>query len=570
MTGPVANANLDPFAAHSQNVTAGGNPVTVQAARTGKNNADIDLDSDKYKNLDPAEALQKAFLEKTQLPFDPTLKNFTLKKGFDKDNQGSIELHAYRNPPGPECYYLTRTWKVTYEKNGKLEDLTFSKKIYTSVEIPLKAEGHTQKQYMAALAARTYANIVESMIKHNAGQTDELYNSISTHMSKIAKDRFVTMEMYNGDRKVTINPKESLVRKNKMENQMITTVVLNIRAGNKRENEVLKNDPTKNKTKIENESDAYPQIHLVDFVSRKNKAHKAEEFYSKSYVLKADTDSSNHVKEMAVLLKSDDIVNAVRGDENLSPEQACYEAGVDLNQFKEVSQNKLNESVSEFYQTARFFSVKKEIPALMENFGRDPNVVTIQEQTLSILPPKVPTGWKEKIQAPFKKENISLNKPEILSAIVDLAENSTLTRIQQTDLSNLVKSYKKAHKELESMDKKISKIEADCEKMGMPVDAKQTGDRKKTLKTIDDLLKKAEAALPNAKVKADPTQTESEEESNLENEDSGSQGIDLDSDASGTESLSSEETSSKESKFNPTILNSDLYEDLKSESGEGK
>lgn len=489
---------LNPQASPAQPVRAGAAP---QFDANGAGNNVIDLDSDTYKNKDPAEALKEAFKANTNSAFDDKLANFALNKGFIKDKNNSVELHAYSNPPGPECYYLTRKWTINYtDAAGKPQSIAFTKKIYTSVEIPHGKEGHEQKQYMAALAARTYANVVESMIKNNAGTKDDLYQQFGHHMSKIAKDRFVTMEMFNGQEKITVNPKQSTLRKPKIENQKITTVVLNIRSGNKRENELIKSDASKDKTKLELEQDIYPQINLISLKSKSTlQTTKADEFYKKPYVLKSDANSSSHVKEMSVLLRNEEIIKAVKEGE-LSPEEACHDAGVSFDQFKAINQEQLNRTASEFYQHARFFKFKNEIPSLMESFGRDPDSrkpITIQDQTFNILPPKQPEGVFERTKAFVKKKE--LKDLELLEAIGNLAQNP-ITSTQQRDLNNLINAYNKTYEEMLKLDEKIIQIEDDFKEMGVEVKEEQRVERQKLLNNVGRLLNKAGKALKSANV----------------------------------------------------------------------
>ena len=449
-----------------QQLYAGANPLL-------QNNPDINgiinLDTN-HASDDPSKALLDIVAQKAGCTVDELkTKDFEIQKGFrpEKNSNEPIPIFAHSNPPGPDCYYLVRHWRVTVkDAQGQDLEMHFTKKIYTSVQVPanLDATEHKQQQYIAALAARTYANIEESrMIFGATGKENDLYKSVGTQMAKIAHDRFVTMEMFNNAKNVTVNPS----KKNKISDTTVDHIQLRFR--------VTKADPKKGDRKLE-------QFHTIPL-----KAATALELKEKIYRFQGENTSSAHARTVATSLNREEALNLIK-NEDMSPTEAYAEVGLTLSEARGAIVSEINGKNAAFYNDLAYFNDRKSLSSLMTNHTKD-NYQLSQDILNKITSEK----------SILERLNLKKPVPQDLAALIKLntlLEGNPTASIQK-DASRLLEAATNVYNKMNASNEMLSKLEKELDATGAPVDPKSKLERDDILKTMNNLIQKWASSLPN-------------------------------------------------------------------------
>lgn len=449
-----------------QTVQAGGNPLLQNDPSIS---GIINLDA-KHGTEEPSKALLDIVAQKAGCTVaDLVNKDFKLEKGFRDPGMGKdkpIPMYAYSNPPGPDCYYLVRHWKVTVDDaHGNPMEMQFSKKIYTSVEVPRNLDGgiHKQQQYIAALAARTYAQIEESrMIKGGTGKENDLFRDVGVQMSKIAHDRFVTLEMFNNAKNVAINPsKKTKVGKD----VMVDRVRLKFRGA-------------KVGKEGEQKMEGFHSILLT-------KNNKATELKDKTYLFMGDGSSSAHVRQVAAALNTKDALDAIRDD--VSPKEAFAAVGLSLDEAKEVKNGETQKATRSFYSQLAYFNDSKSVTNLMSNDQAKYQLST------SMLDKIVPDD-----RSFLEKMGISKKKPEDLTALKNLND---LVANNPTDSENhearmFLEAAKRVCDKMKVEDESITKLENELVLMGDDIKDTHKKERTKILQAMVTIIGTLEPLLP--------------------------------------------------------------------------
>lgn len=301
----------------SNSVAAGANPQL---------NASLDIPD----TNDPTSFIEETLKKRCAGP-DPSktvdltkFKEFKLHGNFEKENNAT-KLSTFRNGAGPECYCMKRTWTVTgTDEFNRDFELKFTKTIYTSIQVPPTYDGHAlaQTQYMAGIAASMYCDVVESMVKSLAGQTDELYAKIKDHMSKIRHDRFVKMVMLEGKKEIDLKDTKKLTK----HDHLVTSIRLDIRTGNAKRNETVKENK-------EYSDSAHPIIALstkIKKVAQMDTSYQ-EKLKAKKYQFSPPDTAPHHVKEMARMQSDQTLKDALIDAEKDDVADILEEHKVDKN-----------------------------------------------------------------------------------------------------------------------------------------------------------------------------------------------------------------------------------------------
>lgn len=475
---------MDPVNHINHPIAQPGAPAAGAVGNFQPNLGIINLDA--YEHLDPSTALLKIVADRAQCPIDQ-LQNFQLEsKGFrgDVDKDQPIPVYAYSNPPGPECYCFIRHWTVKYEDPGGAEHtLQFTKKIFTNVEIPRNYSGaeHKQQQYIAGMAARTYAKIEESRIIFGAtGVPNAVYTAIQPHISKIARDRFVRMEFFQGAEQISVNS-------SKVQDRLISSVRLNIRSGSKTNNAGLPADSPNR----ENESEAYPVFKLTDEVANAHLS-KEQELKGKKYQLMKDDTSSVFVTKLSTALRKTDIIHALHADPGLNPVEAFRNAGVEPAIMHALQQGQIHDLANKFYGNLECFRDKKAVnSSLMAHYGKGGE---ISKSFLNAVAPD--TGFKLK-DIWKKPEAVDLDLLNKIHAKYSL-NTENISEAEKVELDKIIKAYSAAYEELKKIDDELFHLESDLKTMGFEIDEAEQAKRIALLTNIYNIITTPGLAPPAA------------------------------------------------------------------------
>lgn len=281
---PIDDGATPPATVHGTPITVGDSPKLGDA---GKKELPDDFDA-----IETLENEIKTMTGKDLKSLGDALKvEGSLEKDGDK-----IKVFTFRNGNGPESYYFKRVFRVTY--NGQTKE--FTKNIYTNVEVPRNHDlhEHQQKVYMASIAATMYGEIIEETVKTDAGQAaGALYNQVHTHISKIKRDRFVTMELFAGDKPVPVHPQMRMFSKKTKPHEKLY-LINNVR--------ILKRTGDKD-SKDEASDSMVVLVKLAEKTSRVFRDNKPlkpsesayHELFNQRFVLQKSTVASSFVNEMA-------------------------------------------------------------------------------------------------------------------------------------------------------------------------------------------------------------------------------------------------------------------------------
>lgn len=450
-------------------------PIKAGASSIFNPHADmIDLDATAD---DPTKALISEVEKKTGKSIKD-LGNFKLEKGFrgpDDNPNAPIPIYPYSNPPGAECYCFIRYWTVKYDTPSGVEEIRFKKTIYTNVEIPKNFHGdaHKQKQYLAAIAARTYAKVEESRITYAAtGKKNHIYEAIESDISKIAHDRFVKLELFQGKERLLINPKNPKEFDN-YKDLVVTAVRLNIRAGRREYGADFKGDPSL----IESETDKHPLIPIAEKVA--SREIKPEDLKEKKYEFTPlpNTPPSEHTRKLHVLLKRDEILEEVTKNDRL-PKEILKEAGVTEAEFKAVIEGEMHAKSERFNSELELLTNSNTINThLMALYGGKQILSTT---LLEKITPKKEASILEKV-FPSQKKPKDL---DLLTNIAKLDANS-LTPNEKTELQSLVNACKEVQKKLTTLAKERLAKEQELDSLNIKTDRTITDQQSVYLTAIE-------------------------------------------------------------------------------------
>lgn len=448
-----------------QQLYAGANPLLQN---TPDVHGIISLDKNSISDA-PSSALLSIVAQKAGCTVDELKnKNLDIQKGFrpEKNSNEPIPIFAYSNPPGPDCYYLVRHWRVTVQDaQGQPMELHFTKKIYTSVQVPKNLDGteHKQQQYIAALAARTYAKIEESrMEKDGKGIENELYKSVGSQMAKIAHERFVTMEMFNNAKNVTINPS----KKNKISDTAVDNIQLRFR---------ISTTTPKGERKLE-------QFHTIPL-----QAATALELKQKTYRFQGENSSSAHVRTVAASLNREAALNLIKGGD-MTPEEAFAEVGLTINEAQAaITSDKMGKN-QEFYNDLAYFSDRKSLSSLMTNH-------TGANYQLS-------PGMLDKIATEksfLQKMNLQKTRPENLAPLTKLKTllEGAPTASELQDAKQLLEATRNVYYKMNASNKAITKLEKEQKTIGMEIAVEPKMDRNAILNKMADLFNEINNLISN-------------------------------------------------------------------------
>lgn len=445
----------------------------------------INLDTN-HASKEPSQVILKEVAAKLGCTVaDLATKNFRLQKGFqaEKNSNQPIPVYAYSNPPGPDCYYFVRHWRVTVTNDqGQDEEMHFSKKIYTSVEVPRTLDGAAQKQqqYVAALAARTYAKIEESRMIVGAGGQSDLYDSIGPQMSKIARDRFVTLEMFNNANKVAINP----LKTKDIKNVTVDQIRLHIRAA-------------KAGVEGELEHEGYKSISLTP----NGDPDTAIRLKKKIYEFEPGNTPSSHVRKVAAVLKTDDVLYNIRHND-MTPEQAFADADLTVAEARISKDGLIKDKVQSFYNQSKYFSDSSSVKHLMRSHA--PNSYELSDAMMNQIAPE--KSLAKRILNKNPKDFAALEK------LVDLIENKTPTGPQREQARMMLEATRNVHEAMKKDHAELLELEQDLVDMGITggVDPNATAARQAMLDKMAGFIATLDAAglpaVPDRPIQQGPVQ----------------------------------------------------------------
>lgn len=473
--------NIQPAAniQHAQEVQAGIIPVGNALLNAGI----ISLD-ETNPNEDPSQAVLAKVAQETGHSLEVLLrgdKGFTLDKGFRPDGAAKttpIPIHTYSNPPGPDCYYFVRHWRVEVRgADGQLKQMHFTKKIYTSVEVPNKLDVTTQKQqqYIAALAASTYAKVEESRIKFGNGQRDVLYDKIEGHISKIANDRFVTLEMFHGQQptRVAINP----LKDKDIKNVKVNQIQMQFRAA-------------KGGVEGEHPPEGYHTIILNPDKVEKSKVN--------SYQLVTDGGASPLVHDVARILHQENTLrnkqtilsNILQGD--MAPEQAFARAGVTADEMKAYQEREIGAKADNFKSQMNFKDAAA-VNRLMKNAGNE----SLSAEMKKKIAPEPSLLRRMRNQQP--------GELEVLEKLSSFMAKPDRTDKQKEEARLILDAAKNAYNIMKQEHEGILVIEQELVDMDIKDAIDQGIERKAILEEMKGYIDNLEAAgLPAAPVRVQP------------------------------------------------------------------
>ncbi len=470
---PPPDPDWGPVNANPQDqLQAGARPVGRNAVPD--DNGVINLDKN-HGNEEPSKAVLNAVAAKLGCTVEELKnKNFRLEKGFrpEKGSDKPIPVHAYSNPPGPDSYYFVRHWHVTVQDDqGQDVKMHFSKKIFTSVEVPRSLDGTVQKQqqYIAALAARTYAKIEESRMIVGAGGQSDLYNSIESHISKIAKDRFVTMEMFNNAKNVAVNPS----KEKKIKDVTVDNIRLHFRSGH---------------AGVEGEAD---EGFKVISLTPNDSPRKAQKLKEKIYQFEVDNAPSPHVRKVSNLLKAEDILHNIR-ENQMTPEDAFAEAGVTKEEIKEMKHGEIKGTVLKFYRQMNYFGDSKSVKNLMANHA--PNQYQISDDLMQNITKK--PSRMDRIKNRIGIDSAPPKDLTALKGLRDFVENKNPGANQKIEARMMLEAAKDVYKIMLEEHEAVKNIQTDLKDMGLPLSISPDAERQAILDEMKNHIDFLEEALP--------------------------------------------------------------------------
>lgn len=443
---------------------------------------------------DPITVIAKAAAQASGKAFSALGDDFKLHGSFKKNASGAIELLTFRNPPGPHCYCMIRKWEVTVkDAQGVEKPLSFEKKIYTNVVIPQSFDGkkHKEKEYVAGIAANMYAQVVEGTLRGQAGQANEMYDQVKDHISKIQRDRFITLSLYSGSKEVKVDKKPGFIQGLKgkeigldaLQGRQITHVMLNVRMGQAK----YAQDPL---TKEMMET-AHPIFDLSKGILSKkaapalaNKPTFKQKLQDKKYTVVANDNDPAYLRQVGKIKQTQDVREAV--EEGVSVEEALADAGIEKAAFIETLNGDNKGIMDTFNQLRTLVDNPAHYESLASRFDKQPD--TFDAEVKQLLNPKKNLGekMKGKIQPKKPEPYLLLNKLNEGLATKDLGIEA------KKDLNTLKGFATQALKQMKELDAQIVKnedllegLEDEAIRRQIEIDKKA---RKATLKAIESAL----------------------------------------------------------------------------------
>lgn len=437
---------------------------------------------------DPTHLLVKETLAHSGLTLEQLKDSFKLESSFQnplKPQEGRV-ITAEPNPPGPDQYSFTRHWIVKYtDTTGSPQELHFTKKIYTNVQVPagFDATAHQRQQYLALAASTAYSHVEEARMHFAVkGEKNALYSKLEADISKIAHDRFISMDLFHGADALLINPKDS----KKLQEALITSIQFNIRAGSKSFNAT-------NPTDRENDSDAYHMVPLAtDGVAMGLLLGKELKDAARAFNFQADRTASSHSQKVAILLKKQQIIDDI--NLNMPIDQAFAKANVTRSEVQSMEQSRLEAHGSEFHRLQALFGDRKAVKRdLMPQHGD--NTPITSEFLDRVLPEQ---GRLNSLLKPNKDPLALLtgiNREYGLTA----GNLHTLPQEEQNQIASLIHAGNAVYDKMDKENKAIDEVTSDLVKLKLLQDndpafvaAKQKRDQ-----TLADIKAVLDVFLPH-------------------------------------------------------------------------
>lgn len=381
-------------------------------------------------------------------------KDLKISSSFTKvDNFDAIKAMAYRDPPqnlkAPSCYCFEREWVINVkDATGTDQTIILRKIIYTNIVIPTNHDAALlhDKETMAGIAARCYANFVDNAVLFHAGKPGS-YKVTQDQITKVQKDNFIIMGLYYGDKKVLPN------KMKKAKNLTLTNVRLEFRGGKK-------------DAKDEEEGISSTIISLSTKVSSTSAKTIGQQERENKYLLVADGDSTKEIKDVAKTQQFRLFQEQV--DEGRDPDEVIEEMDDEnINQDMMAKQYRTaNEALQHtFDDRLHLFTESGRIDTLRNLY--EPTIAPVSKELKALLPRAhakpvavkgIKTGAKRALQ--FVKKSPPPNQDlGVLQALVKIEKKTNDDDIRE-EAKLLIDCYVDAYEQLKDIDEKMSKHEA--------------------------------------------------------------------------------------------------------------
>lgn len=414
-------------------------------------------------------------------------KDLKISSSFTKvDSFDAIKAMAYRDPPqslkAPSCYCFEREWVIkAKDAQGIEHTIVLRKVIYTNIVIPTNNDVGLlhDKETMAGLAARTYANFVDNAVLFNAGKPTS-YKITQDQITKVQKDNFLIMGLYSGKTKVLPN------KMKKAKNLTVTNVRLEFRGGKK-------------DAKDEEEGVSSTIISLSKKISATSAKTIGQQERENKYLLVADGNATQEIKDVAKTQQFrlfQDQVDAGRNPEEVIEEMK--DENINENAMAEQFRTENNALQTTFDDRLHLFTESGRIDTLRNLY--EPTYAPVSGELKSLLPRPhakpvavkgIKTGAKRALQ--FVKKSPPPNKGlGVLRSLVKIERKTDDDDIRE-EAKVLIDCYVDAYEQLQNLDKKMSKNEALIATISNDddeIDAmkEEQNSRKAVLKEIEDIL----------------------------------------------------------------------------------
>lgn len=430
---------------------------------------------------EPIEFLQKS-LEQTSGKKLEECRDLEIKGHFVKMKEGGpIKIFAYRAHPErvdlPSCYYFEREWtaKLT-DKDGNPKEIIFTKKIYTNVNIPTKTDEANfiqDTQYIANLAASTYANFIELVINGKSGNpkaANSEYLKIKEHVNKVQRDNFLHVELYEGRDQIT---QENLTKNFSNVTHVITAARIRIREGERGSKE----------ERLEVHFDK----NFLDKINTKagDVFTKGQRMRQKQFVLFTDENSSPEIKEISKIHHFRQIKQDALAGKNLV--ELLANADIDENQFTSYLQKENLRYKADYDDRLNFFQSPVRLNILRNLYA--PGYGQVSDEILSLLP-----------KTPSTSTDILLSLAEQKK---EADNNSDLAK----ELDLVIACYYKAYQDMQGYSEKMFNNERQLHELATDDQAKAnleqaTKGRLKTLENINEMFERYDITAENTKILA--------------------------------------------------------------------